>query len=155
MLALADEIGFWVIDECDLETHGFEQQRWTGNPSDDPRYAEVFLDRIQRTVERDKNHPSVILWSLGNEAGTGLNLEQNAHWVHRRDPGRPVHYEGDHSGAYTDVYSLMYPNLTECAATAGEAGTIPLTGPGDGPRVRSKPFIMCEYAHAMGNGPGR
>jgi beta-galactosidase len=154
LLALADELGFWVIDECDLETHGFVYQGWVGNPSDDPRFAAVYLDRIERTVERDKNHPSVIIWSLGNEAGTGRNLEQNAHWVHRRDPGRPVHYEGDHVGAYSDIYSMMYPNLTVCAAVAGDTGSIPFTGPGDGPRIRSKPFILCEYAHAMGNGPG-
>ena len=68
---MLDELGFWVIDECDIETHGFVFQGWVGNPSDDPRFAEVYLDRIRRTVERDKNHPSVIVWSLGNEAGTG------------------------------------------------------------------------------------
>ncbi|GAA3609357.1 glycoside hydrolase family 2 TIM barrel-domain containing protein [Microlunatus ginsengisoli] len=154
VLNLLDELGFWVIDECDIETHGFEFQGWVGNPSDDPRYAEVYLDRITRTVERDKNHPSVIVWSLGNEAGTGRNLEANAAWVHGRDPGRPVHYEGDYIGAYSDLYSRMYPNLLDCAAIAGESGTIPNTGPGHGPRIRRKPFIMCEYAHAMGNGPG-
>ena len=108
---MLDELGFWVIDECDIETHGFVFQGWVGNPSDDPRFAEVYLDRIRRTVERDKNHPCVIIWSLGNEAGTGRNLAANADWVHRRDPGRPVHYEGDYTGAYADVYSRMYPNL--------------------------------------------
>ncbi len=119
-----------MIDECDIETHGFVFQGWVGNPSDDPRYAEVYLDRIERTVERDKNHPSVIIWSLGNEAGTGRNLAANAAWVHGRDPGRPVHYEGDYTGAYSDVYSRMYPNLVDCAAIAGESGSIPDTGPG-------------------------
>jgi beta-galactosidase len=154
VLALFDELGFWVIDECDLETHGFVFQGWVGNPSDDPRFGEVYLDRIRRTVERDKNHPSVVIWSLGNEAGTGRNLETNADWVHRRDPGRPVHYEGDYIGAYGDVYSRMYPTLLDCAAIAGESGEIPDSGPGHAPRIRRKPFIMCEYAHAMGNGPG-
>ncbi|HET9647026.1 MAG TPA: glycoside hydrolase family 2 TIM barrel-domain containing protein [Microlunatus sp.] len=154
VLALFDELGFWVIDECDIETHGFVFQNWVGNPSDDPRFAEVYLDRIRRTVERDKNHASVIIWSLGNEAGTGRNLAANADWVHQRDPGRPVHYEGDYRGAYTDVYSRMYPNFHDCVSIAGTSGFIPDTGPGDGPRIRRKPFIMCEYAHAMGNGPG-
>ncbi len=154
VLSMFDELGFWVIDECDIETHGFQFQNWVGNPSDDPRFAEVYLDRIRRTVERDKNHPSVIIWSLGNEAGTGRNLQANADWVHRRDPGRPVHYEGDYTGAYADVYSRMYPNLVDAAAIADESGEIIESGPGHGPRIRSKPFILCEYAHAMGNGPG-
>jgi beta-galactosidase len=154
VLDLADELGFWVIDECDLETHGFEFENWVGNPSDDQRWRDCYLDRIERTVERDKNHPCVIIWSLGNEAGTGGNLAAMAHWVRTRDPGRPVHYEGDHTCAYTDVYSRMYPNLIETAAIGGESGELQFCGPGEARRVRSKPFLMCEYAHAMGNGPG-
>jgi beta-galactosidase len=155
VLDLADELGFWVIEECDYETHGFVECDWQGNPSDDPRWREVCLDRMERTLERDKNHPSVIIWSLGNEAGTGRNLVQMADWVRRRDPGRPIHYEGDHSCAYTDIYSRMYPNYLETDAIGGESGFISyLDGPADAERVRSKPFVMCEYAHAMGNGPG-
>jgi beta-galactosidase len=155
VLDLADELGFWVIEECDLETHGFVDCDWQGNPSDDPRWAEACLDRMERTVERDKNHPSVIIWSLGNEAGTGTNLAQMADWVRGRDPGRPIHYEGDHSCAYTDVYSRMYPNYLETEAIGAESGFISyLNEPADADRVRSKPFVMCEYAHAMGNGPG-
>jgi beta-galactosidase len=155
VLDLADELGFWVIDECDYETHGFEVCDWQGNPSDDPRWEEACLDRMERTVERDKNHPSVIIWSLGNEAGTGRNLEQMANWVRRRDPDRPVHYEGDHICAYTDIYSRMYPNYLETEAIGAESGFIfYLREPADAQRVRSKPFVMCEYVHAMGNGPG-
>jgi len=155
VLDLADELGFWVIDECDLETHGFEHLGWTDNPSDDPRWAEVFADRIERTVERDKNHPSVVIWSLGNEAGTGRNLAAMAQWVRRRDPHRPVHYEGDYTGAYTDLYSRMYPSLVEVAAIGSPTGAIRYTdSPAEAARVRSKPFLMCEYVHAMGNGPG-
>jgi beta-galactosidase len=154
-LDLADELGFWVIEECDLETHGFEICGWQGNPSDDPRWMDAYLDRMQRTVERDKNHPSVIIWSLGNEAGTGSNLARMSDWVRRRDPGRPVHYEGDHSCAYTDVYSRMYPNYLETEAIGAESGFIfYLDEPADADRVRSKPFVMCEFVHAMGNGPG-
>jgi beta-galactosidase len=154
VLDLADELGFWVIDECDLETHGFVFSDWADNPSDDLRWRDAYLDRIERTVERDKNHPCVVIWSLGNESGTGVNLAAMSHWVHGRDPERPVHYEGDYVGAYTDVYSRMYPNLVETAAIGGETGPLLQCGPGDARRVRSKPFLMCEYAHAMGNGPG-
>jgi beta-galactosidase len=155
VLDLADELGFWVIDECDYETHGFEVCDWQGNPSDDPRWAEACLDRMERTVERDKNHPSVIIWSLGNEAGTGRNLVEMAEWVRRRDPGRPVHYEGDHVCAYTDIYSRMYPNYLETEAIGADSGFIfYLNSAEDAGWVRSKPFLMCEYVHAMGNGPG-
>ena len=154
VLDLADELGFWVIDECDLETHGFVFGRWQDNPSDDVRWQDCYLDRIERTVERDKNHPCVVIWSLGNEAGTGVNLAATSSWVRARDPERPVHYEGDHTGAYTDIYSRMYPNLIETAAIGGETGKIYGCGPAEARRVRSKPFLMCEYAHAMGNGPG-
>ena len=155
VLDLADELGFWVILECDLETHGFVFTGWQHNPSDDQRWAAACLDRIERTVERDKNHACVIIWSLGNESGTGTNLAQMAHWVHRRDPERPVHYEGDYTGAYTDIYSRMYPNFVETEAIGTEIGPISyLDSPGDARRVRGKPFLMCEYGHAMGNGPG-
>jgi beta-galactosidase len=156
LLDLADELGFWVILECDLETHGFGDVGWAGNPSDDPRWRDAYLDRIERTVERDKNHPSIVMWSLGNEAGTGANLAAMSAWVHARDPGRPVHYEGDHAGEYTDVYSRMYSSVPETAAIGTDGSTAPLLGctPAQGARQRTKPFLLCEYAHAMGNGPG-
>ncbi|WP_037568872.1 glycoside hydrolase family 2 TIM barrel-domain containing protein [Phaeacidiphilus oryzae] len=164
-LDLCDEFGLWVVLECDLETHGFETAgagRWEGNPSDDPRWRTAYLDRIERTVERDKNHPSVIMWSLGNEAGDGGNLAAMAAWVRERDPSRPIHYEGDRFGRYTDVYAEMYRTQAnvkrigqgrlrpgECfyPATDGEGD------PADEPRNRM-PFLLSEFAHAMGNGPG-
>lgn len=155
VLDLCDELGFWVIDECDLETHGFVLVDWRGNPSDDPDWRPVYLDRIERTVERDKNHPSIVIWSLGNESGTGRNLAAMAHWVRARDPERPVHYEGDYACSYVDIYSRMYPNLHELDAIGGETGFISyLSAPAEAKRVRSKPFLLCEYGHAMGNGPG-
>ena len=143
-----------MIHECDLETHGFDfrtgrRTRATTRPG-----GTRYLDRIERTVERDKNHPSIVIWSLGNEAGTGANLAAMSQWVHARDPERPVHYEGDYTCAYTDIYSRMYPNLTETAAIGGETGRAARVRTGRGRRVRSKPFLLCEYAHAMGNGPG-
>ncbi|WP_331714771.1 glycoside hydrolase family 2 TIM barrel-domain containing protein [Auraticoccus cholistanensis] len=156
VLDLADELGFWVIDECDLETHGFGAEDWQGNPSDDPAWRPALLERIAKTVERDKNHPSVILWSLGNESGTGANLAAMAAWVHARDPERPVHYEGDYTGAYTDVYSRMYSSIPETTAIGTDGDLSPLLGctSSEGARQRTKPFLLCEYVHAMGNGPG-
>jgi len=156
VLDLADELGFWVILECDLETHGFVFTDWVGNPSDDPDWRDAYLDRIARTVERDKNHASIVMWSLGNESGTGRNLAAMAQWVHDRDAERPVHYEGDYTGEYTDVYSRMYPTLQETESIGGGPAT-PLLGcgPAEAARQRSKPFIHCEYVHAMGNGPGQ
>ncbi|MET4647922.1 glycoside hydrolase family 2 TIM barrel-domain containing protein [Streptomyces sp. NPDC006539] len=156
LLDLADELGFWVILECDLETHGFDEVDWVGNPSDDPMWRDAYLDRIRRTVERDKNHPSIVIWSLGNEAGTGSNLAAMSAWVHARDAGRPVHYEGDHAGEYTDVYSRMYASVleTEQIGTEGSRSKLLNCTPAQGARQRTKPFLLCEYAHAMGNGPG-
>ncbi|MFJ4367843.1 glycoside hydrolase family 2 TIM barrel-domain containing protein [Streptomyces chartreusis] len=156
LLDLADELGFWVILECDLETHGFDKVGWAGNPSDDPAWREAFLDRIQRTVERDKNHPSIVIWSLGNEAGTGSNLAAMSAWVHTRDAERPVHYEGDYTGDYTDIYSRMYTSVAETEEIGTEGALTPLFNctPSQSLRQRTKPFLLCEYAHAMGNGPG-
>lgn len=156
LLDLADELGFWVVLECDLESHGFEHGGWVANPSDDPAWRDVYLDRIERTVERDKNHPSIIMWSLGNESGTGRNLAAMAEWVHARDPQRPVHYEGDHAGAYTDVYSRMYAPIAEVTAIGRDGSRSLLLGCSapESARQRTKPFLLCEYAHAMGNGPG-
>ncbi|MEU5796185.1 glycoside hydrolase family 2 TIM barrel-domain containing protein [Streptomyces sp. NPDC047813] len=146
-LDLCDEYGLWVIDECDLETHGFTETGWRDNPVDDDRWTPALLDRAARTVERDKNHPSVVLWSLGNEAGTGRGLTAMAGWMRARDPSRPLHYEGDRDCRDTDVYSRMYAGHAEVERIGRR-----LDG---GPRHRRQlPFFLCEYAHAMGNGPG-
>ncbi|TYB65303.1 DUF4981 domain-containing protein [Nonomuraea sp. PA05] len=152
-LDLCDELGLWVIDECDLETHGFEPVGWRANPTDDPRYADALLDRMRRMVERDKNHPSIVMWSLGNEAGVGRNLAVMADWARERDPSRLLHYEGDRSCAHTDVYSRMYASHAEVEAI-GRREEDPLDDPELDARRRSMPFMQCEYAHAMGNGPG-
>ncbi|MGW3494383.1 glycoside hydrolase family 2 TIM barrel-domain containing protein [Streptomyces sp. NPDC001020] len=146
-LDLCDELGLWVIDECDLETHGFEEQAWRDNPVDDDRWTPALLDRAARMVERDKNHPSIVLWSLGNEAGTGRGLTAMAEWIHSRDTSRLVHYEGDINCRDTDVYSRMY-------AFHGEVERIGRGLDGGTHKRRQLPFILCEYGHAMGNGPG-
>ncbi|MBK6011672.1 glycoside hydrolase family 2 TIM barrel-domain containing protein [Streptomyces sp. MBT53] len=146
-LDLCDEYGLWVIDECDLETHGFTEQAWRDNPVDDERWTPALLDRAARMVERDKNHPSIVIWSLGNEAGTGRGLTAMAEWIHARDRSRLVHYEGDIDCRDTDVYSRMY-------ASHAEVERIGRHLDGGTHKRRQLPFILCEYGHAMGNGPG-
>lgn len=153
LLDLADELGFWLVDECDLETHGFVVDRWARNPSDDPAWLQAYLDRIERTWRRDANHASVVMFSLGNEAGTGANPAAMADWLRDHDPMRPIHYEGDHDGAYTDVYSRMYATPTESASIlAGDP--VPSASAAGSDRIAAQPYVLCEYAHAMGNGPG-
>ena len=152
-LDLCDELGLYVIDECDLETHGFFVLDWRGNPSDDPRWEPALVDRMRRTVERDKNHASIVMWSLGNESGSGRNLGAMAAWARERDPSRPLHYEHDWSCRDVDVYSRMYANHAEVDAI-GRGEEDPLDDPELDARRRRLPFILCEYAHAMGNGPG-
>ncbi|WP_026486918.1 glycoside hydrolase family 2 TIM barrel-domain containing protein [Caldanaerobius polysaccharolyticus] len=140
-LDLCDRYGLYVIDETDLETHGFA---FTGNVSQlacDPAWKEAFIDRARRMVYRDKNHPSVIMWSLGNESGYGPNHDAMAEWIRTVDDTRPIHYEGAFDSPVMDVVSVMYPKL-DYLIEQGEKT--------DDPR----PFFMCEYAHAMGNGPG-
>jgi beta-galactosidase len=155
-LELCDEYGLWVIDECDLETHGFLPDNETplaNNPVVDPRWRPTLVNRMRRMVERDKNHPSIIIWSLGNECGPGENLGAMADWARDRDPSRVLHYERDRSSQYVDLYSRMYPPHDE-VEQIGRREEEPLDDPALDARRRQMPFIMCEYAHAMGNGPG-
>lgn len=153
LLELADELGFWVIDECDVETHGFGEVGWRQNPTGEPLWEPALRDRVARMVERDKNHPSVIMWSLGNEAGEGCNLAAMAQEVRSRDVTRPLHYEGDQSSAHVDVWSRMYAHPDEVAEIA-RSSEPPLDDPVLDARRRAMPFVLCEYAHAMGTGPG-
>jgi beta-galactosidase/evolved beta-galactosidase subunit alpha len=152
---LCDELGLYVMAECDLETHGFSYDEGK-NPSEWPQYEKAYVDRMQRLVEANKNHPSILFWSLGNESSFGVNHEAMARFTRARDPERLLHYEGatarmldlqalkkDYSreAASVDVISRMYPTPERWKKEA-DADT---TG---------KPYILCEYAHAMGNGPG-
>ncbi len=160
-LDLCDEYGLYVIDENDLETHGFEPSGWRGNPTDDPQWTQVLVDRVQRMVRRDAHHPSIIMWSLGNEAGTGRNLKAMADAIRELDDSRPVHYEGDWLCEDVDVYSRMYASVAE-VEQIGRGEDLPLQRlQGDtlvdgaaAARRRNLPFMQCEYVHAMGNGPG-
>jgi beta-galactosidase len=153
LLDLADRLGFWVIDECDVETHGFGEVGWRRNPTDDPAWELALRDRAARMVERDKNHPSIVLWSLGNEAGEGRNLAAMADELRRRDDSRPLHYEGDQASRNVDVWSRMYASVSDVEAIARHAEP-ELPDPDLDARRRAMPFVLCEYAHAMGTGPG-
>ncbi|MFO7957149.1 MAG: glycoside hydrolase family 2 TIM barrel-domain containing protein [Candidatus Brocadiia bacterium] len=138
---LCDRYGLYVMDEADIETHGFGPLGDEGTLSKDPAWEAPYMDRLERMVERDKNHPSVIMWSLGNECGTGLNHEAMAEWLHQRDPGRPVHYERAHEADYLDVAARMYAPVDFLHEY--------------GRREDARcPFLLTEYCHAMGNGPG-
>ena len=142
LLDLADELGLYVIDEADIEAHDHAHEL-----ADDPRYLAAFVERVSRMALRDKNHPSVIAWSLGNESDYGANHDAAAGWLRRYDPTRPVHYEGaikdDWFSAQTasDLICPMYPAIDAIVAHA-------LSG------RQTKPLIMCEYSHAMGNSNG-
>lgn len=135
--------GLFVIDETDLETHGMNYTNISGI-SDNPAWENAYLDRVQRMYWRDKNHPSIIIWSLGNESGYGRNQDPMYAWLKEVDPVRPIHLEAEHLRgqdiAATDMLSTMYPDVATLIA--------------EGEKDEAKPFIMIEYAHAMGNGPG-
>lgn len=135
---LCDRYGIYLIDEANIESHGMGYG--AGTLAKDPQFAAAHLNRTVRMVERDKNHPSVIIWSLGNEAGFGPNFEATADWIHQRDPSRPVHYERAGNDPHTDIICPMYPS----------PGTLAKYADGD----QKRPFIMCEYSHAMGNSSG-
>ena len=148
-----DEMGFYVVLETDLEAHGsinrfanqhgafFERQE--GSLTNIPEWEGAFVERMVRAVERDKNHPSIIFWSLGNESDYGDNHRAMLRWLKARDDDRLSHYEGA-SAAHIyelDVYSRMYPSITEMKRLV-EEGT------------QGEPIFLCEYSHSMGNSPG-
>ena len=139
-LDLCDELGMYVIDESNIESHAYNTSL-----CDDSRYRSAWLARGSRMVERDRNHPSVIMWSLGNESGYGTNHDALAGWIRAADPSRPLHYEdairqrGWTTGGMgvTDVVCPMYSPIADVAAYDGQ-----------------RPFVLCEYSHAMGNSNG-
>lgn len=139
---LCDEYGLYVIDEADLECHGFE---WVENYewiTDDPEWEASYVDRSVRMVKRDRNHPCIIMWSMGNESSFGCNFRSAAKAIRNLDQTRLVHYEGDSEAEVTDVYSTMYTRLKGLQ----EIAEYKVKG--------EKPHVMCEYGHSMGNGPG-
>jgi len=142
LLDLCDEMGLYVIDEADIESHAYYE-----DVCEDPRYRSAFVDRVARMAQRDRHHPSIILWSLGNESGYGPNHDAAAGWLRRFDPSRPLHYEGAMKFDWasrqtaTDITCPMYPPIAAIVAHA--------TSPD-----QRHPLIMCEFTHAMGNSNG-
>lgn len=157
-LDLCDRYGLYVIDEADLECHGLHYAQQPFFLSDDVEWCAAYVDRMVRMVERDKNHPSIMMWSLGNESGFGTNHAAMAAWCREHEPSRPLHYEGDQHGTVSDVISQMYTAVPQVIAFGEGKGDV---GEDTGWKARvrlqeyeHKPFFLCEYAHAMGNGPG-
>ncbi|OXM15465.1 glycoside hydrolase family 2 TIM barrel-domain containing protein [Paenibacillus herberti] len=153
-LELCNEYGFYVIDEADLESHGMGvagkkwEDEYVHRLSNLPEWRSAFLDRAIRMVERDKNHPCIVMWSMGNESGYGENHILMAEWTKRRDSSIPVHYEGaapinlgNPNTEFIDVESRMYTSSEEIEAYAKDENS-------------TKPLFLCEYSHAMGTGPG-
>lgn len=148
-LNMCDELGFYVIDETDIETHGFATRDALGSgyydESDDwlcrrPEWEKSFLERAERMVERDKNHPCVIFWSMGNESNFGENFIKMLEYTKKRDSSRFTHYERDVNGEYVDIVSSMYTGISDMEKQAAQ--------------FKNRPVYLCEYSHAMGNGPG-
>lgn len=150
-LNMCDELGFYVIDEADLESHGFLTRNGKPNldtENDDwicrkPEWKDAFVERAERMLERDKNHPSVIIWSMGNESSYGQNHDAMIEYTHKRDKSRPCHYE--HASRVSDksdvdIISRMYPELPALEDLANGED--------------KRPIFVCEYSHSMGNGPG-
>ena len=161
---LCDELGLWVMDEADLECHGFatveeaaleepekswpyEKKKWflykncTRWIANNPDWKEAHVDRARQLVMRDKNHACVVMWSLGNEAFYGCNFQSMYDYIKNVDDTRPVHYEGDFEAQTVDLHSRMYPTVESIIEFAKEPNF-------------TKPLVLCEFIHAMGNGPG-
>ncbi len=143
---LCDKYGLYLVDEANIETHGMgaSLQGWfdtTKHPAYLPEWAAAHMDRTKRLVERDKNHPSVIIWSLGNEAGNGKNFHDTYTWIKSRDKTRPVQFEQAGEDWNTDIVCPMYPGINSMKSYAANAS-------------KTRPYIMCEYSHAMGNSNG-
>jgi beta-galactosidase len=152
---LCDRYGIYLVDEPNIESHGMGYDK--ESLANFPEWQEAHLNRTIRTVERDKNHPSVIIWSLGNEAGNGPNFMATYDWIKSRDSSRPVQYERAGFARNTDIYCPMYPKPSLLRQYAdgervdGDWGRDFILGPEP---KRTRPLILCEYSHAMGNSSG-
>ena len=143
-LQLCDEMGLYVMDEADVESHGMGEAGPKYNMDSLMQMDEwlpTLLDRLELMVERDKNRTSVVIWSLGNESGYGKNTLEGCKWFKDRDPSRLTHYEGAGDRRGPDLYSRMYPWVSHCKEICEDRNT-------------DRPLILCEYTHAMGNNNG-
>ncbi|MBD3188627.1 DUF4981 domain-containing protein [Candidatus Bathyarchaeota archaeon] len=148
---LCDQYGLYVLDECNLESHGMRNRI----PTSRKRWTAACIDRMTRMVERDKNHASVIMWSLGNEAGNGENFIKMKQAALEIDDSRPIHYEGDYELRESDVFSSMYTSPSDLARSGkGEPVRTGIHKRVPPRKYLGKPRMLCEYAHAMGNSVG-
>lgn len=139
---LCDTYGLYVIDEADLESHGFEWIQATNWLNETASWEHSYIDRCERMVKAHYNHPCILMWSMGNESGMGTNFKKAADRIRLLDKTRLLHYEGDSNAETADVYSTMYTRLNRLQEIA------------EGNDAHGKPHLLCEYAHAMGTGPG-
>lgn len=139
---LCDTYGLYVIDEADLESHGFEWIQATNWLNETASWEHAYIDRCERMVKAHYNHPCILMWSMGNESGMGTNFKKAADRIRLLDKTRLLHYEGDSNAETADVYSTMYTRLNRLQEIA------------EGNDTHGKPHLLCEYAHAMGTGPG-
>jgi len=151
---LCDQYGIYVMDEANIETHGLRDVL-----RGDMRWMAAMQSRVERMIARDRNHPSIIFWSLGNESSSDEKFARLTEIVHELDPSRPVHYEQDHRGEYADVFSMMYPPPKDLESIANGQDYTFRDGilswkTIQGKFANQKPIILCEYAHAMGNSLG-
>ncbi len=154
MMQLCDELGFYVIDEADQEAHGcsdaYHETEHFSDLADEPSYYDAFVDRAALLLQRDKNRPCVVMWSAGNESGWGRNTEGELAYFKANDPTRLTHYESEWQYPQTltpdrtalDTFSQMYPSPAMMEKELTD------------PSRPQKPYVLCEYCHAMGNGPG-
>ncbi|MBQ6534008.1 MAG: hypothetical protein IJI37_02465, partial [Opitutales bacterium] len=146
--AICDELGMYVIDEANIEAHELDKYKGVPHILHNPKTAwgKAILDRVSNMVERDKNHPCVIFWSLGNESKDGESFANAAAWIRSRDGSRPVHFDRDKELKYVDLYSVMYASPEKVEKFLRSQDALPPD--------EQKPVILCEYAHAMGNSGG-
>lgn len=144
LVELCDELGFYVVAEANIESHGMGYEK--ESLAKDPSWYEAHLDRMKNLLERDKNHPCIIMWSMGNEADDGENFVKMSQWIKQRDPSRPVHYERAQRAAHVDLYTPMYASVVESEKYCRDEEKQPIE--------KQRPMIQCEYNHAMGNSTG-
>lgn len=144
---LCDELGLYVIDEANLEAHGTGWGHWAKDSlAKVPSWKEAHLDRMKNMLERDKNHTSIVMWSIGNESGDGVNTKACSAYFRQRDPSRPVHYEQAADFPHVDLITPMYKPLPSLDKWCRNQEKKPLD--------EQRPMIQCEYSHAMGNSSG-
>ena len=145
-LDLCDELGFYVIQEANLESHGLGWGPDANPLAKDPSWGPAHLDRMKNCLESAKNHACIVMWSMGNEAGDGVNFREISAWLHDRDPSRPVHYEQAQTRPHVDLFAPMYAPIDACIRYCREEERKP--------PAEQRPLIQCEYNHAMGNSSG-